>query len=100
VSQAQAQPATAVSAPAARPPPWRRDLSDTAHRGSCATDRRAAERMDTPSRLRLLSLGVVVLGVLTGLVGALVFSALAYSLAGPRPTPTSSSGSSRSRPTC
>jgi hypothetical protein len=37
--------------------------------------------MDTPSRLRLLSLGVVVAGVLTGLVGALVFSALAYSLA-------------------
>ena len=41
----------------------------------------APSGMDTPSRLRLLSLGVVVLGVLTGLVGALVFSALAYSLA-------------------
>ncbi len=37
--------------------------------------------MDTPSRLRLLSLGVVVAGVVTGVVGALVFSALAYSLA-------------------
>ena len=36
--------------------------------------------MDTPRRLRLLSLGVVVVGVLTGIVGALVFSALAYSL--------------------
>ena len=40
-----------------------------------------ASGMDTPSRLRLLSLGVVVAGVLTGLVGALVFSTLAYSLA-------------------
>jgi hypothetical protein len=36
--------------------------------------------MDTPRRLRLLSLGVVVVGVLTGIVGALVFSTLAYSL--------------------
>ena len=35
---------------------------------------------DTPRRLRLLSLGVVVVGIVVGLVGALVFSALAYSL--------------------
>jgi hypothetical protein len=35
---------------------------------------------DTPRRLRLLSLGVVVVGIVVGLVGALVFSALAYLL--------------------
>jgi hypothetical protein len=36
---------------------------------------------DTPRRLRLLSLGVGVVGIVVGLVGALVFSALAYLLA-------------------
>jgi hypothetical protein len=35
---------------------------------------------DTPRRLRLLSLGVGVVGIVVGLVGALVFSALAYLL--------------------
>jgi hypothetical protein len=40
----------------------------------------AQHRSDTPRRLRLLSLGVVAVGILVGLVGALVFSALAYSL--------------------
>ena len=43
--------------------------------------RHLASGRDTPSRLRLLSLGVVLAGVLTGLVGALVFATLAYSLA-------------------
>jgi hypothetical protein len=36
--------------------------------------------MDTPQRLRLLSLAVVVTGIVVGTVGALVFSFLAYSL--------------------
>ena len=36
--------------------------------------------MDTPSRLRLLSLGVSWLALVVGLVGALIFSYLAYSL--------------------
>ncbi len=40
----------------------------------------AQRRSDTPRRLRLLSLGVVGVGIVVGLVGALVFSALAYSL--------------------
>jgi hypothetical protein len=37
-------------------------------------------RSDTPQRLRLLSIGAVAVGIVVGLVGALVFSALAYSL--------------------
>ncbi len=36
--------------------------------------------MDTPSRLRLLSLAVMIIGIVVGVVGALVFSYLAYSL--------------------
>ena len=36
--------------------------------------------MDTPRRLRLLSLGVVVAGVVVALLGALTFSYLAFSL--------------------
>jgi hypothetical protein len=36
--------------------------------------------MDTPQRLRLLSLGVMITGIVVGVVGALVFSFLAYSL--------------------
>jgi hypothetical protein len=83
VSQAQAQqPAASAAAPAPSaiaPAP----AALAAPPAVAPTPAAAAPRsgMDTPSRLRLLSLGVVVLGVLTGLVGALVFSALAYSLA-------------------
>ena len=40
----------------------------------------AGRTMDTPQRLRLLSLGVVVAGVLVALVGVLIFSYLAVSL--------------------
>ena len=36
--------------------------------------------MDTPQRLRLLSLGVVVVSVVVALVGGLIFSYLAFSL--------------------
>ena len=82
VSQAQAQqPAASVPAPAlpatAVAPPTPAAPPATAPVPGAATPQSA---MDTPRRLRLLSLGVVTLGVLTGLVGALVFSALAYSL--------------------
>jgi hypothetical protein len=45
-----------------------------------AADAPAQRRSDTPRRLRLLSSGVVAVGIVVGLVGALVFSALAYSL--------------------
>ncbi|HZA72347.1 MAG TPA: hypothetical protein VE476_05480 [Propionibacteriaceae bacterium] len=80
MSQAQAQPAPAVATPppASAAPPA---TAVTPTISTSATPDATARRMDTPSRLRLLSLGVVVTGVLTGVVGALVFSALAYSLA-------------------
>jgi hypothetical protein len=47
---------------------------------SAATLATAVRTMDTPQRLRLLSLGVVVVGVLVALVGVLTFSYLAVSL--------------------
>jgi hypothetical protein len=81
VSQAQAQPAATVTAPA--PPAGAVAPATPAAPAAAAptpTADAARAGMDTPRRLRLLSLGVVALGVLTGLVGALVFSALAYSL--------------------
>ena len=40
----------------------------------------ASQTMDTPQRLRLLSLGVVVVGIVVALVGVLTFSYLAVSL--------------------
>jgi hypothetical protein len=62
-----APPATAPASPAAATP-------------SAATRATAVRTMDTPQRLRLLSLGVVVVGVLVALVGVLTFSYLAVSL--------------------
>ena len=47
---------------------------------SAATPATAVGTMDTPQRLRLLSLGVVVVGILVALVGVLTFSYLAVSL--------------------
>ncbi|HEX7211946.1 MAG TPA: hypothetical protein VF241_13565 [Propionibacteriaceae bacterium] len=40
----------------------------------------AQRKMNTPQRLRLLSLGVVVAGLVIGLIGALTFAYLAFSL--------------------
>jgi len=79
VSQASAQPAASVTAPA---PPATAVAPTTAPAPPVAVPapNASARPSDTPSRLRLLSLGLVVLGVLTGLVGAVLFSALAYSL--------------------
>ena len=83
MSQAQAQQpvptATAPAPPATAVVPASPTAAPATTPG--ATTGAPQSGMDTPSRLRLLSLGVVVLGVVTGLVGALVFSALAYSLA-------------------
>ena len=82
MSQAQAQPTASVAAPA--PPPTAVAPAGAAAPPAAATTPAAAaprSGMDTPRRLRLLGLAVLALGVLTGLVGALVFSALAYSLA-------------------
>jgi hypothetical protein len=47
---------------------------------SPATPASGVKRRDTPQRLRRLSLGVVVVGVVVALVGGLIFSYLAYSL--------------------
>lgn len=47
---------------------------------SAAAPTPAVKTMDTPRRLRLLSLGVVVAGVVVALLGALTFSYLALSL--------------------
>ncbi len=47
---------------------------------SPATTASGVKRRDTPHRLRRLSLGVVVVGVVVALVGGLIFSYLAYSL--------------------
>jgi hypothetical protein len=47
---------------------------------SPATPAPAVKTRDTPRRLRLLSLGVVVTGVVVALLGALTFSYLAFSL--------------------
>ena len=40
----------------------------------------AESTMSTPQRLRLLSLGVVVVGLVIGVIGALIFTYLAVSL--------------------
>jgi hypothetical protein len=82
VSQAQAQPAAPPApAPTAAALPATTAVTPAATAAAPVAGAAAGRARDTPSRLRLLSLGVVVAGVLTGLVGALVFSALAYSLA-------------------
>ena len=82
MSQAQAQPAAAAPAPA--PPAAGTPATATLAPPAVAPAEDAAaprQGRDTPSRLRLLSLGLVLAGILTGLVGALVFATLAYSLA-------------------
>jgi hypothetical protein len=63
-----------IAPPATTPAPPSPATSSSA---SLAT---ALKAMDTPRRLRLLSLGVVVVGVLVALVGVLTFSYLAASL--------------------
>lgn len=80
MSQAQMQPAApspVAAQPATTAPPA--TLARPAADAAAQTGPAPAGR-DTPSRLRLLGLGVVVVGLVTGLVGALALSALAYSL--------------------
>jgi hypothetical protein len=78
-----AAPASALAtAPAAAPPtgpPATASPPDSATGGQ-AVDTAARSTMSTPRRLRLLSLGVVVVGVIVGVIGALIFSYLAVSL--------------------
>jgi hypothetical protein len=81
VSQTHQPVATAV-APARAPAssPVGAPVAATVGPAPTAEAAAAQRRSDTPRRLRLLSLGVVAVGVVVGLVGALVFAALAYSL--------------------
>jgi hypothetical protein len=73
-----------VAAPTTAAPPIAPPDTATAPRApaasSAATSATAIRTMDTPQRLRLLSLGVVVVGILVALVGVLTFSYLAVSL--------------------
>jgi hypothetical protein len=70
---ASVPPASNAPAVAAAPVP-------TGSPGPVATTEQTQRPSDTPRRLRLLSLGVIVVGIVVGLVGALVFSALTYLL--------------------
>ena len=75
-------PSALAAAPAAAPPsgpPATASPPDLAAGGQ-AVDTVAKSTMSTPRRLRLLSLGVVVVGVVVGVIGALIFSYLAVSL--------------------
>ena len=78
-AEAAAAPPAAAGATAAAPPAA--SLATVSPQSDSASIRRpAGTAMNTPQRLRLLSLGVVVVGLVIGVVGALVFSYLALSL--------------------
>ena len=73
-------PATETTTAGSQTPPA---TTDARHRSTATgPESKASEKktMNTPQRLRLLSLGVVVVGVLVGLIGTLTFSYLASSL--------------------
>lgn len=82
-AEAAAAPPAAAGATAAAPPAESlatvSPQSDSASIGGPAKPA-GGTAMSTPQRLRLLSLGVVVAGLVIGVVGALVFSYLALSL--------------------
>jgi hypothetical protein len=79
-AESAASPPTAAGATAAAPqaPP----VTVSPLPGSASTPAKAAAEstMSTPQRLRLLSLGLVVVGLVIGVIGALIFSYLAVSL--------------------
>jgi hypothetical protein len=79
--------ATGVAAPPIAPtttapiaPPATTPAQPTPAKPGPATPAQAAKARNTPQRLRLLSLSVVVVGVVVALLGALTFSYLAFSL--------------------
>jgi hypothetical protein len=72
-------PATTPTAPASAPPATRPAQPVPATESPTAAAP-AVKTRDTPQRLRLLSLGVVVAGVVVALLGALTLSYLAFSL--------------------
>ena len=65
---------------ATAPPPARPPRPPPRHRPLAAAPQPCRPTSDTPSRLRLLTLGVLVAGMLFGVVGALAFAYQAYSL--------------------
>jgi hypothetical protein len=71
---------TTTAAPPATPPASEARRSHAVATPSPAAQASAERKMQTPQRLRLLSLGVVVAGLIIGLVGALTFAYLALSL--------------------
>ena len=77
-----APPSALAAAPAAAPPtaPPATGSQPDSITGSQAVDTAVKSTMSTPRRLRLLSLGVVVVGIIIGVVGTLIFSYLAVSL--------------------
>jgi hypothetical protein len=83
-AEAIAPPSAGATATAATPPSASpvtvSPQPDSASSGRVAKAAAAIKQMNTPQRLRLLSLGVVVVGVVIGVVGALIFAYLASSL--------------------
>jgi hypothetical protein len=79
-AEAAASPPAAAGATAAAPGATPTTVSPLS--GSASTPAKAAAEttMSTPQRLRLLSLGVVVVGLVIGVIGALIFTYLAVSL--------------------
>lgn len=77
-----AAPPSAAAATSAAPPTARQPatVSPQPTSGTPSPAAQAQRKMNTPQRLRLLSLGVVVAGLIIGLIGALTFAYLALSL--------------------
>lgn len=75
-----APPVAAATTTAPTAPPATTPVPPGLPTPSPATAAPGVKRMDTPQRLRVLSLGVVVACVVVALVGGLIFSYLAFSL--------------------
>jgi hypothetical protein len=82
MSQPSGPPAGATSVATAAPAPPAAAVTATATTSNAAVAPTAAAkpRRDTPHQLRLLSTGVILVGLVFAVVGALTFSYLAYSL--------------------
>jgi hypothetical protein len=81
-AEVAASPSALAAVPAAAPPsaPPATASQPDSITGGQAVDTAVKSTMSTPRRLRLLSLGVVVVGIIIGVIGALIFSYLAVSL--------------------
>ena len=83
-AEVTASPSTAAGATTTAPPSATAvtlsPQADSATSGRVSRAAAAISQMSTPQRLRWLSLGVVVVGVVIGVVGALIFAYLASSL--------------------